>query len=89
VEALWTSAARVQDLVLDRTDGTSSLAASLSTAAERLKGQVDATAANGVRWGTRLALITTLSHFSELEAKLELLSSDRNVSLMEYQVDAL
>jgi hypothetical protein len=46
--ALRTLAARVQDLVLGSTDGPSSLAASISVAAELLKGQIDVAAANGV-----------------------------------------
>jgi hypothetical protein len=36
-----------------------------------------------------LALVTALSHFSELEAKLELLGSSSNAALMEDHVDAL
>jgi hypothetical protein len=35
------------------------------------------------------ALVAALSHFPELEAKLELLGSVRNAALMEDQVDAL
>jgi hypothetical protein len=61
LEALRTSAAWVQDLVLDWADGPSSLVASLSTVAELLGGRVDAAAANGVHEGTRSALVTTLS----------------------------
>jgi hypothetical protein len=38
LEALWTSTALVQNLVLDGADGPSSLAASLSTLAELLEG---------------------------------------------------
>jgi hypothetical protein len=53
LEALWTSAARVQDLVLDNTDGPYSLIASLPTVVELLEGRVDAAAANRVRWGSR------------------------------------
>jgi hypothetical protein len=37
-------------------DGQSSLAASLSTVAELLKGCVDAVATNRVRWGNRSVL---------------------------------
>jgi hypothetical protein len=51
LEALWTLVARVQDLELDRADRSSSLPASLSTAAELLDGWVDTAAANKVRWG--------------------------------------
>jgi hypothetical protein len=83
VEALRTSAARVCGLVLDRADGSSSLVASLSTVAELLKGRVKATAANGLPWGTRSALIAALSHFPEMEAELEFLRSGRNMALME------
>jgi hypothetical protein len=46
--ALWTSAARVRDLVSDNTDGSSSLAASMSTVVELLKGQIDSVPTNGV-----------------------------------------
>jgi hypothetical protein len=53
LEALQTSATRVQDLVLDIIDGPSSLVVSLSMVAELLEGQIDATTTNGVRWGTR------------------------------------
>jgi hypothetical protein len=38
LQALWTSATRVRNLVLDNTDGSSSLAASMSTAVELLEG---------------------------------------------------
>jgi hypothetical protein len=48
LEALWTSAMRVQVLVLGCADGPSSLAESMSTAAGLLEGWIDATAANGV-----------------------------------------
>jgi hypothetical protein len=65
--------------VLDGANESSSLVVSLSTAA----------AANGVRWETRSVLVAALSHFSELETKLELLRSGRNTDLMEDQVDAL
>jgi hypothetical protein len=48
LEALQTSAARVQGLVLDNIDGLSSLAASLSMVVELLEGQIDTTTTNGV-----------------------------------------
>jgi hypothetical protein len=67
-------------MVLDRVDGPSFLATSLSVAMELLVGQVDATAANEVRWGTRSAVVASLLHFSELEAK---------VAMMEDQADVL
>jgi hypothetical protein len=59
--------------VLDGDDGPSSLAASLSTAVKLLEGRVDVVAANRVHWGTRSALVVTVSHIPELETKLELL----------------
>jgi hypothetical protein len=89
LEALWTSVARVQDLVLDKADGPSSLAASLSMVVELLESRVDIATANRVCWVTRSVLVATLSHFPELEAKLELLRSGRNTNLAEDQVDAL
>jgi hypothetical protein len=89
LDALRTSTARFWDLVLDMADGPSSLAVSLSIAAELLEGHVDAAAANGVRCGTQSALVATLLHFSELETELELLGSGRNAVLMEDQVDSL
>jgi hypothetical protein len=76
-------------LVLENTDGLSSLAASLSTVVELLEGRVDAVTTNRVRWGTRSVLVTALSHFPEPEAELELLGSGRNAVLMEDHVDAL
>jgi hypothetical protein len=49
LEALRTSAARVQDLVLDNTDGSSSIVVSLSMVVELLEGRINTAAANGVR----------------------------------------
>jgi hypothetical protein len=57
--------------------------------AELLEGQIDTVATNGVRWGTQSALVTTLSHFSELKSKLELLGSGQNADLTNDQADAL
>jgi hypothetical protein len=75
LEALWTSAAHVQDLVLGDVDGPSSLVMSLSMMAKEVEGQINTVAANGVQWGTRSAWVTTLSHFPELKSELELLRS--------------
>jgi hypothetical protein len=61
----------------------------MSTVAELLKGRFDTMTTKGVHWGTRSALITTLSHFLELEVELELLGSGHNATLTEDQVDAL
>jgi hypothetical protein len=48
LESLQTLAMHVWDLVLDNVDGSSSLAASMSTVVELLEGWIDATATNGV-----------------------------------------
>jgi adenylosuccinate lyase len=63
--------------------------ASLSTVVELLKGQINATAANGVHWGTLSVFVASLSYFLELKSKLELLRSRRNADLTEDLVDAL
>jgi hypothetical protein len=89
LEALQTSAARVQGLVLDNIDGLSSLAASLSMVVELLDGQIDTTTTNGVCWGTRSTLVAAMSHFLELKSELQLLGSGCNVDLTEDQADAL
>jgi hypothetical protein len=78
VEALWTSAARVRDLLLDGADMPSSLASSLSTTTELLEGCIETAVANGINWGTRSVLVAALSHFSELGTELELLRFGRN-----------
>jgi membrane protease subunit (stomatin/prohibitin family) len=52
--------------VLDNADGPSSLIVSLSTVVVLLEGWINTAATNGVRWGTRSALVATVSHFSEL-----------------------
>jgi hypothetical protein len=41
--------------------------------AELLDGRMNIAATNGVRWGTRFALVAVLPHFLELKAELELL----------------
>jgi hypothetical protein len=48
LRALLSSTVQVQDLVLYKSDEASSLAASLSSAANLIKGCVDAAATNGV-----------------------------------------
>jgi hypothetical protein len=75
--------------VLDNADKPSSLAASLSTAVELLKGWIEAAAANGVRWGARSALVVALSHFLELKSELELPRSKHNADITEDQADAV
>jgi hypothetical protein len=83
LEALWTSSARVRDLVLGSADGPSSLVVSMSVAAELLEGRINAAAASGVRWGSCSTLVAVVSHFSELMAELEVLGSRRNADLTE------
>jgi hypothetical protein len=70
--------------VLDSADGSSSLAASMSMAAELLKDRINVAAANGVRWGSHSALVVVVSHFPELEV----LGSGRNADLTEDKADA-
>jgi hypothetical protein len=89
LEALWSIATRVQDLVLERVDRTCSLATALSSVVELLGGHIDTATANGVHWCTRSALTVALSHFPELGTEHELLGSRRNADLMKDQVDAL
>jgi hypothetical protein len=84
-----TLVARVRDLVLGNDDGPSSLTGSLSMAVELLEGQIDTVTANGVRWGTRSALVAALLHFLELRSELELPGSGRNANLTDDQVDVL
>jgi hypothetical protein len=60
----------------------SSLAVSLFKAVELLVGRIDVVADNGVRWGTRSALVAALSHFLELKSKCK-------VDLIEDQVHTL
>jgi hypothetical protein len=89
LEALCTSTTLVQDLVLGDVDGPSSLAMSLSMVSEEVEGWTNTAAANGVRWGTRSALVAALSHFLELKSMLELLRCGQNADLSDDQVDAL
>jgi prophage DNA circulation protein len=67
LEGFWSSATQVQNMVLGGPTGTSSLVASLSSAAELIKGCINIVAANLVHWGTGSVLASTLSHFLQLE----------------------
>jgi hypothetical protein len=89
LEALRTSATLVWDVILGEAGGPSSLATSLSMVAEEVENWINTTVANGVRWGTRSALVVALSHFPELESELELLGSERDADLRNDQADAL
>jgi hypothetical protein len=60
LEALQTSAARVQDLVLGSADEPPSLAASMSMVTELLEGRINTAVANGVRWGSCSALVAAV-----------------------------
>jgi hypothetical protein len=63
LEAMWTLATRVWDLVLDSANGLYSLVASLSMAVELLECQIDSMATNGVHWETRSVLVAPFSIF--------------------------
>jgi hypothetical protein len=89
LEARRTSVARVRDLVLGSTVGPSSLAASMSMAAELLKGRIDTAAANGVYCGSRSTLVANVLHFLELKTELEVLRSGCSADLIEDEVDVL
>jgi hypothetical protein len=81
LKVLWSSSTWVRDLVLKRSNKTSSLATSLSSAADLIEGHVDVAAANGVHWGVRLVLTAILSHFPEFETELVLHGSRCNADL--------
>jgi hypothetical protein len=89
LEALWTSAARVRDLVLGSDDGPSSLAATMSMAAGLLEARIDAVATNGIHWGSHSTLLVTVSHFPKLKAELEVLGSGRSADLIADEANAL
>jgi hypothetical protein len=67
LEALWTSAALVRDMVLGDVDEPSSQATSLSTEAELLKGRIDTTTTNGVQWGGSICVGCHLVIFLDVE----------------------
>jgi hypothetical protein len=62
-------------MVPSSADMSSSPAASMSTVAELLEGWIDATAANGVRWGFHFALVAAVLLFPQLKTELEVLKS--------------
>jgi hypothetical protein len=61
----------------------------MSTMVELLEGQIDATTANGVCWGSHFTLVAAVLHFPELRPELELLGSGRSADLTEDEADAL
>jgi hypothetical protein len=89
MRALQSSATRVWDLVLKRSDEMSLPAMSLSLAMDQVKGHINTMAANGFHWVAQLALVAALVHFHELDSELELLGFWCNVDLIEGQLHAL
>jgi hypothetical protein len=89
LEALRASTALVRDSVLGDSSRSSSLVASLAKMAGEDKNQINTAAANGVEWGTRSMLVAVLSHFLELEPKLELLMSSRDTDTTNDQANVL
>jgi hypothetical protein len=89
LEVVQSSVVWVQDMVLGNVDGLSFLVTSMSAVAGQLDCQIDATTANGVRWGSHSALVAVVSHIPELDADLDVLVSKRNAGLIEDEVDAL
>jgi hypothetical protein len=75
--------------MLGDVDMSSSLATCMSVVAELLEVQIDAVAANGVRWGSCSALVAAVSDFLKLDIDLEVLRSGHNAGLKEGEVDAL
>jgi hypothetical protein len=61
----------------------SSLVTLLSSIMEPIEDRIDAMATNGIRCGTRSAIVGTLSHFPELKTELELLGSGSSIDLTE------
>jgi hypothetical protein len=82
---------RARGLVLMEPDGVAPLAVALflSSLSRPSEIQVSVAALNGVRWGARLALTAILSHFPELEVKLDLLGSGYNADLSCDEMEAL
>jgi hypothetical protein len=74
--------------VLGRSDEMPSPAVALSPSTELIKGHFNAAAINAVHCGAWLALTAVMSHFDELESKLELLGSWYNADLMKDEMEA-
>jgi hypothetical protein len=55
-------------------------------AMQEVEGRINTAVANGVWWGTRSTLVTSLSHFLELKSELELLGSIKNADVSGDQV---
>jgi hypothetical protein len=89
MEALQAFVALVQDLVLGDINELSSLVESQAEATEEAENWINTATVNGVRWGTQSILVAVLSHFPELEPKLELLGSGWDADLTDNWADAL
>jgi hypothetical protein len=89
LEDLRSSATRVRDLVLGDVSRSSLMGESMSAVMEQLEGQIDGVLANGVHWGSHSALVAMVSHFTELDADLEVLGSGCNAGLIEDEVNDL
>jgi hypothetical protein len=87
LEALRASVALVRDSILGNTGRSSSLATSLAEVAGEVENQINKAAANGVWWGTHSSLVAVLSHFPELDPRLELLGPRRDADLSDDRVD--
>jgi hypothetical protein len=63
LEAMQSFTARVWDMVLGGTDGSSLLATSMSAVAELLESWIDVVADNVVHWGSPTVLAAVVLHF--------------------------
>jgi hypothetical protein len=86
-QALQNSDTWVWDLVLERSSEAPSLTVALSLTADLIEGRADATDANRVHYWACLVLTTILSHFPELDIKLELLGSEYNTDLTKDEME--
>jgi hypothetical protein len=77
------------ELVAGGAGRPSSRAMSKSAAVELLEDRIDAAAANKVCWASCSTLVAAVSHFTELDADLEVLRSECSVGLTEDEVGAL
>jgi hypothetical protein len=73
--------------MLERSSEAPSLAGAMSSTADLIEGCADAVATNGVHWGARLVLTAVLSHFPELDLKLELLGFGYNADLTKDEME--
>jgi hypothetical protein len=86
-QALQNSDTWVWDLVLERSSEAPSLIVALSSTVDLIEGHADAMDANRVHYWACLVLTTILSHFPELDIKLELLGSEYNANLTKDEME--